>query len=67
MPIYVRTTTLARNIFHPIITIMATIGYRLSMKIQQDGKAEIMMRFFHRLYIPNRSATNSHVFHGPNL
>ena len=57
MAIYVRTPTFARNIFHPIIPIMATIEYRLSTKVQQDGKAEIMMRFFHGRSINQSTGT----------
>lgn len=36
---------------------MATIEYRLSSKVQQDGKAEIMVRFFHGRSINQSTGT----------
>lgn len=41
------------------IIFMATIEYRLSTKVQQDGRAEIMVRFFHGRSI-NQSTGTQH-------
>lgn len=40
---------------------MATIEYRLSSKVQQDGKAEIMVRFFHGRSINQSTGTDIYV------
>lgn len=45
------------RIIHHISLFMATIEYRLSTKVQQDGKAEIMVRFFHGRSINQSTGT----------
>lgn len=44
---------------------MATIEYRLSSKVQQDGKAEVMVRFFHGHTI--NQSTGTEVFVQPSF
>lgn len=47
------------------IIFMATIEYRLSTKVQQDGRAEIMVRFFHGRSI--NQSTGTEIFALPSF